>query len=71
MWWSRQDEKMLLNIVNEMKGLWQELDLRYDDKWECENDDSKYHNCMESDMVYVFVAGLNKDLDEIWEGFWA
>ncbi|KZV37837.1 hypothetical protein F511_10867 [Dorcoceras hygrometricum] len=46
-------------------SLWQELDLCYDDKWECKHECLKYHKRMEGDRVYVFLAGLNRDLDEV------
>ncbi|KZV35965.1 hypothetical protein F511_31191, partial [Dorcoceras hygrometricum] len=34
LWQSRQGEKTVTEYYNEMKGLWQELDLCYDDKCE-------------------------------------
>ncbi|KZV50861.1 hypothetical protein F511_25459 [Dorcoceras hygrometricum] len=65
LWQSRQGQKTVFEYYNEMKGLWQEPDLCYDDKWECKHDSLKYHKRMEGDRVYVFLAGLNRDLDEV------
>ena len=48
-----------------MKALWQEPDLRYKDNWECSKDSVRYLKRMENDRVYVFLAGLNKNLDEV------
>ncbi|KAG6467091.1 hypothetical protein ZIOFF_075100 [Zingiber officinale] len=62
---SSQGEKTVIEYYNEMKGLWQELGLCYDDKWECKNDSLKYHKRMKSDRVYVLLAGLNRELNEV------
>lgn len=67
LWQLEKEKKTSIEYYNEMKGLWQELDLCYDDKWECKNDSMKYHKRMEGDRVYVFLAGLNRYLDEVSE----
>ncbi|KAG6479487.1 hypothetical protein ZIOFF_062953 [Zingiber officinale] len=33
--------------------------------WKSENSMHEYHKRMESDRVYVFLAGLNRELDEV------
>ena len=45
--------------------LWQELDLCYDEEWDCPNENVRYMKQMENDSVYAFLAGLNKALDEV------
>ncbi|XP_024018573.1 uncharacterized protein LOC112090754 [Morus notabilis] len=48
------------------KDVWEaELDLCYEDDWECPNDSIRHKKREESDRVYVFLAGLNQDLDEV------
>ncbi|KZV19589.1 hypothetical protein F511_13475, partial [Dorcoceras hygrometricum] len=65
LWNSKQGEKNVIEYYNEMRTLWQELDLCYEDDWECKNDNIKYHKRMETDRVFVFLAGLNRELDEV------
>ncbi|KZV57627.1 hypothetical protein F511_03087 [Dorcoceras hygrometricum] len=65
LWNSKQGEKSVIEYYNEMRALWQELDLCYEDDWECKNDSVKYHKRMEIDRVFVFLAGLNRELDEV------
>ena len=48
-----------------MKAPWQELNLCYDEEWDCTKDSVRYMKRMENDRVYVFLAGLNKNLDEV------
>lgn len=45
--------------------LWQELDLCYDDNWRCTEDSVLFLKRQENDHVFMFLAGLNKDLDEV------
>ncbi|KAH9722152.1 retrovirus-related pol polyprotein from transposon RE1 [Citrus sinensis] len=42
-----------------------ELDLCYDEQWDCSSDSVRYKKMLENDRVYVFLAGLNRDLDEV------
>lgn len=44
---------------------WQELDLCYDEEGDCIKDSVRYMKKMKNDKVYMFLAGLNKNLDEI------
>ncbi|KZV41971.1 hypothetical protein F511_19017 [Dorcoceras hygrometricum] len=55
----------MIEYYNEMHALWQKLDLCYDDDWECKNDSVKYHKSNENDRVFVFLAGLNREFDEV------
>ncbi|KZV06757.1 hypothetical protein F511_45762, partial [Dorcoceras hygrometricum] len=73
LWNSKQGEKSVIEYYNEMRALWQELDLCYEDDWECKNDSVKYHKRMEIDRVFVFLAGLNREWmkfgAESWGGY--
>lgn len=37
----------------------------YEDALEGKNENIKYHNHMENEIVYVFIAGLNQELDDV------
>ena len=50
---------------NEMVSLWQELDQCYNDEMDCPIDSVKIMKKEENDCVYLFLAGLNHDLDEV------
>ncbi|KAI5422143.1 hypothetical protein KIW84_045559 [Lathyrus oleraceus] len=50
---------------NEILTLWQDLDLCYDDNWRCTKDSVLYFKRQENDRVFMFLVGLNKDLDEV------
>ncbi|XP_073128544.1 uncharacterized protein [Henckelia pumila] len=65
LWNSKQGERNVIDYYNEMRALWQELDLCYEESWECKNDSIKYQKRMENDRVYVFLAGLNRELDDV------
>lgn len=45
--------------------LWQELDQCYDDFWENPNDCARYMKREENDRVYMFLAGVNRSLDDV------
>jgi hypothetical protein len=45
--------------------LWQELDQCYDDVWENSNHSARHKKREENDRVYMFLAGLNQNLDEV------
>jgi hypothetical protein len=48
-----------------MMTLWHELDMFEYEIWENPNDSAWYKKKVERTRVFVFLAGLNKDLDEI------
>lgn len=49
----------------EMVTLWQELDLNIEEEWKCLNDCSLYKKMQENERVYEFLAGLNRELDDV------
>ena len=48
-----------------MVSLWQELDQCYNGEWDCPTNSVKIMKKEENDNVYLFLAGLNRDLDEV------
>lgn len=65
LWHSKQGDWEVTEYYNEMEALWQELDLCYDEEGDCIKDSARYMKKMKNDKVYMFLAGLNKNLDEI------
>ena len=65
LWKSRQGDRDVTTYYNEMVTLWQELDLCFKDEWDCHTDNVRYKEREENDRVYVFLAGLNQELDEV------
>ncbi|RVW39537.1 Retrovirus-related Pol polyprotein from transposon RE1 [Vitis vinifera] len=65
LWQSRQGDREVTTYYNQMVTLWQELDLCYEDEWDCPNDSVRHKKREENDRVYVFLAGLNHNLDEV------
>ncbi|RVW18846.1 Retrovirus-related Pol polyprotein from transposon RE1 [Vitis vinifera] len=65
LWQSRQGDREVTTYYNQMVTLWQELDLCYEDEWDCPNDSVRHKKKEENDRVYVFLAGLNHNLDEV------
>ena len=63
LWHTRQGNRAFFQYYNEMKALWQELDLCYD--WACMTDSVRYLKQIEDNRVYEFLVGLNKSLDEV------
>ncbi|KAK3000202.1 hypothetical protein RJ639_023485 [Escallonia herrerae] len=65
LWKSKQGESEVTVYYNEIVSLWQELDQCYNDEWDCLSDSVKVMNKEECDRVYPFLAGLNRDFDEV------
>jgi hypothetical protein len=65
LWKSKQNDRDLTTYYNELVTLWQELDQCYDDVWENSNDSARHKKREENDRVYMFLAGLNRNLDEV------
>lgn len=65
LWSSKQGSRDVTNYYNDIVSLWQELDLCYDDDWECSADSVKHKKREENEHVYSFLAGLNQELDEV------
>lgn len=49
----------------EMTHLWQELDLSLEEEWDCTGDSVRYKKRVENERVFEFLAGLNRDLDDV------
>ncbi|WJX90277.1 hypothetical protein P8452_72190 [Trifolium repens] len=65
LWHAKQGDRNVTAYYNELLTLWQELDLCYDDNWKCAEDSVLFLKRQENDRVFMFLAGLNKDLDEV------
>ncbi|CAJ2644120.1 unnamed protein product [Trifolium pratense] len=65
LWHAKQGDRNVTTYYNEFLTLWQELDLCYDDNWKCAEDSVLFLKRQENDRVFMFLAGLNKDLDEV------
>ena len=65
LWQMKQGEREVTDYYMEMLNLWQELDLSFDEEWECTNDSVRYRRKLENERVFEFLAGLNRDLDEV------
>lgn len=65
LWQSKQGDREVTLYYNEMVTLWQELDHCYDDVWENPNDFARHMKREENDRVYMFLAGVNWNLDGV------
>ncbi|KAL9420097.1 hypothetical protein AB3S75_037804 [Citrus x aurantiifolia] len=65
MWKMQQGNRDVTAYYNDMMAVWQELDLFEDEQWENSNDSARYKKKIERGRVFVFLAGLNKELDEV------
>lgn len=64
-WKLQQGNRSLTSYYNEMVSLWQEVDLFEEEAWKCSEDASMYKKKVERNRLFVFLAGLNKELDEV------
>ncbi|KAI5405627.1 hypothetical protein KIW84_052413 [Lathyrus oleraceus] len=64
LWYTKQGDRSVTAYYNELLTLWQELDLYYDDNWTYAEDNVLFLKRQENDRVFMFLTGLNKDLDE-------
>lgn len=48
-----------------MLTLWQELDLCYENKWDCHADSARHLKREENDRLYMFLESVNRELDEV------
>ncbi|XP_024021542.1 uncharacterized protein LOC112091636 [Morus notabilis] len=67
LWQSKQGDHEIIVYYNEMVTHELELDQCYDDEWENPNDCARYMKREENDCVYMFLAGVNRSLDEVLE----
>lgn len=65
LWNLKQDDRDVTTYYNELMALWQELDQCYDYNWRCTEDSVQFTKTQENDRVFIFLAGLNKELDEV------
>ena len=61
----KQEEREVTNYYMEMLNLWQELDLSTEEEWECTGDSVRYKQKLENEQVFEFLAGLNREFDEV------
>ncbi|XP_024024721.1 uncharacterized protein LOC112092526 [Morus notabilis] len=65
MWKMQQGDCEVTAYYNDMMTVWQELDMFEDEQWENSNDSARYKKKIERGRVFVFLADLNKELDEV------
>ncbi|XP_075514618.1 uncharacterized protein LOC142549521 [Primulina tabacum] len=65
LWNLKQGDREVTIYYNEMAALWQELDQHYDDVWASKDDYARQKKREENDRVYMFLAGMNQNLDEV------
>ncbi|XP_073016671.1 uncharacterized protein [Primulina eburnea] len=65
LWNLKQGDHEVTIYYNEMAALWQELDQHYDDVWDSKDDYARQKKREENDWVYMFLAGMNQNLDEV------
>ncbi|GAV63787.1 UBN2_3 domain-containing protein [Cephalotus follicularis] len=63
----RQGSMDITEYYNELQMLWQELDLHYETDWEGLEGNQKFKKHLEKERLYKFLAGLNRELDEVRE----
>ncbi|RDX76604.1 Protein HESO1, partial [Mucuna pruriens] len=64
LWLAKQGDHVT-TYYNLMMTLWQKLDQCYEDDWENPRDIAEFRKREENDRVYMFLAGLNRSLDEV------
>ncbi|KAL9411806.1 hypothetical protein AB3S75_045415 [Citrus x aurantiifolia] len=65
MWRPQQGDRDITTYYNDLMILWQELDMFEVEVWESPNDSARYKKKVKQSRVFVFLAGLNTDLDEV------
>lgn len=61
----KQGDMDVTHYFNSLKNLWQELDLFNECEWSCIDDGARYKKLVDKDRIYDFLAGLNKELDDV------
>ncbi|KAJ9702785.1 hypothetical protein PVL29_004494 [Vitis rotundifolia] len=64
-WKMKQGDREVTEYYTKMLGLWQDLDLSYEEEWECTGDSVRFKKKMENERVFEFLAGLNHELDDV------
>lgn len=65
LWKTKQGEREVTDYYMEMKTLWQELNMSFEEEWECTKDSVRYKKKLENERVFEFLAGFNHDLDDV------
>lgn len=61
----RQESMSITEYYNTLQTLWQELDLHYEADWGDLEGNIKFKEHLEKERLYEFLAGLNRELDEV------
>ena len=61
----KQGDRKVTEYYTEMLGLWQELDFSRKEEWERTGDNVRFKKKMENERVFEFLAGLNRELDDV------
>ncbi|KAL6327175.1 hypothetical protein AAG906_015214 [Vitis piasezkii] len=65
LWQMKQGDREATKYYTEMLGSWQDLDLSYEEEWECTGDSVRFKKKMENERVFEFLVGLNRKLDNL------
>ncbi|RVW95755.1 hypothetical protein CK203_031548 [Vitis vinifera] len=60
----KQGDQEVTEYYTEMLGFWQDLDLNYEEEWECTGDSVRFKKKMENERVFDFIVGLNRGLHD-------
>lgn len=55
----------MTEYYNALMGLWQEINLFYDNNWHCPKDFIRHNKMLEKERVLDFLHSLNKEFDEV------
>ena len=61
----KQGSHSVTQYYNILPNAWQELDLFSNMEWKCAEDNAHYCKILEKERAFDFLAGLNKELDEV------
>ena len=61
----KQGSYSVTQYYNILQNAWQKLDLFYNMEWKCAEDNAHYCKILEKERAFDFLAGLNKELDEL------
>lgn len=61
----QQDESTVTEYFNTFTRYWQQLNIYEEIEWKCPEDNKQQKTLVEKDIIYKFLLGLNKDLDEV------
>ena len=62
---TRQDGGSIESYYNTLQKLWREIDFRHPNPMKCVEDIQLYNSNIQEDRVYVFLDGLDDQLDKI------